>query len=261
MKKGLHILAAGFLILTLTGTDAAAAPAWLQKVKNFFAKSDTPAAATQPAEPAADETPADPDAPVFDFSEKVIGHANAPLKISIFTSLTCPHCSAVHTQLLPYLEKTYVADNTARIVLADFPIDTRAVTASLISRCLTGENYFAFMGTLFENQMKWAVANDLQEALLPYAKLAGLSEAKMTACATDEQALKELTRQRNLAIMQYKVRATPTLIFQLGNQKETIEGAPGRADVDKLIEKMKKGYKGEWPAAPQPEPAPAPAAP
>ena len=30
MKKGLHILAAGFLILTLTGTDAAAAPAWLQ---------------------------------------------------------------------------------------------------------------------------------------------------------------------------------------------------------------------------------------
>ena len=244
MKNATKSFLFGFLILTLTSSSAFAQTktSWIEKIKNFFTntyQSET-SATVQTEDSVLPSVASEVKKPVFDFSEKTIGNREAPLKIHIYTSLTCPHCPIVHTQLLPYIEEKYVDKNEALIILEDFPLDTRAITASLISRCLSGDQYFAFMETLFENQMKWAVAPNLQEALLPYAKLSGLSEEEMIACATDESALRELTRQRNLAIMQHKIHATPTLILQLGKEKESLEGVPSRSDLDRAIERLKR---------------------
>lgn len=253
MKNGTKSFISAFLLVTLTCSSAFAQTetSWFQKIKNFFTNSSRPetTAAVQPEQTPPPSAAAETAKPVFDFSEKTIGNREAPLKIHIFTSLTCPHCPVVHTQLMPYIQEKYVDKNEALIILEDFPLDTRAVTASLISRCLSDDQYFAFMESLFENQMKWAVAPNLQEALLPYAKLAGMNEDEMIACATDESALRELTRQRNLAIMQFKIHATPTLILQLGKEKEFLEGVPSRTDFDRAVERLKKTYKGSWPAA------------
>lgn len=252
MKIGTKAFLFGLLFLTATASSVSAQEnvSLFQKIKNFFKKpavEQTQIVAETKKETAAPVPKKKK--PVFDFSEKTIGNREAPLKINIFTSLTCPHCTNVHTQLLSYIKEKYVDTNEALIILTDFPLEQRAMTASMISRCLSGESYFAFMDTLFENQRTWSSAPDVQEALLPYAKLAGLTEEEMTACATDEAASKELIRQRNLAIMHYKIHATPTLVFQLGKEKERLEGAPSRADLDQMIEKLKKTYKGPWPKA------------
>ena len=269
MKNSTKSFIFGFLLLTLTGSSAFAQTelSWFQKIKNFFTGTSAPQAtvsteAPEPEQPAVTAEPQEKK-PVFAFSEKTIGNRNAPLKMHIFTSLTCSHCPIVHSQVLPYLQEKYIDTNEVMVILADFPLDARAMTASLVSRCLTGDKYFAFMDSLFENQMKWAVAPNLQEALLPYAKLAGLSEEEMLACATDESALKELTRQRNLALMQFKIHATPTFVLRLGKEKEVIEGVPSRTDLDNAIERLKKTYTGPWPApqAEQEKAAPVPAAP
>ena len=114
---------------------------------------------------------------------------------------------------------------------------------------------------MFENQRTWYAAPDVQEALLPYAKLAGLTEEEMTACATDEAASKELIRQRNLAIMRYKIQATPTFVLQIGKEKERLEGAPNVTDLDQKIEKLKKTYKGPWPTVAEQVEKPKPSAP
>jgi len=264
MKTATKAFLFGFLFLTSATSSVLAQEnaSWIEKIKNFF--KGPAAEQTQAADNTKKETEQQTPAttkPVFDFSEKTIGNREAPLKINIFTSLTCPHCTNAHTQLLPYLKEKYVDTNEALIILTDFPIEPRAMTASMISRCLTGDNYFAFIETLFENQRTWAVSPDVQEALLPYAKLAGLSEEDMAACATDEAASKELIRQRNLAIMRYKVHATPTFVLQLGKTTERIEGAPSRTDIDQLIEKLKKTYTGTWPAAEKETEQPAPSAP
>ena len=252
MRNATKIFLFGFLISTAATASALAQEdaSWIQKVKNFFKR---PAAEqTQSVEEVKTEEKTQAQAPAkkisFDFSEKTIGNREAPLKINIFTSLTCPHCTGVHTQLLPYLQEKYVDTNQALIILTDFPLEQRAMTASMVSRCLTGDNYFAFMETLFENQSSWSGAPDIQESLLPYAKLAGLTQEEMTACATDEAASKEIIRQRNLTIMRYKIHATPTILLQLGKEKDRIEEAPSRTDIDQKIEKLKQSYKGLWPA-------------
>ena len=252
MKPGVKVFLFGFLFLTSAISPASAQDgvSWIQKIKSFFTGNSV-AEQTQPAdeqEKKQETSVPEKKKPVFDFSEKTIGNREAPLKINVFTSLTCPHCTNAHTQLLPYLKEKYVSTNEAIIILNDFPIEPRAVTASLISRCLTGDAYYAFIETLFENQRSWAAANDVQEALLPYAKLAGLSEDDMIACATDSSAMKEIVRQRNLAIMRHNIHATPTFILQLGGEKEVFEGAPSRSDIDERIEKLKKSYTGPWPA-------------
>lgn len=265
MKTGMKVFLFGLLFLTSALSPASAQEnvSWLQKIKMFFT-GNSEAEQVQAAEKQEKktETPVpEKKKPVFDFSEKAIGNREAPLKINVFTSLTCPHCTNAHTQLLPYLKEKYVATNEAIIILNDFPIDPRAMTASLISRCLSGDAYYAFIETLFENQRSWAVANDVQEAILPYAKLAGLNEEDMIACATDSSAMKEIIRQRNLAIMRYNIHATPTFVLQLGKEKEIFEGAPGRADIDERIEKLKKTYTGTWPSAQEKTERPEPAAP
>ena len=256
MRNAMKVFLFGFLFSATTAVSASAQEntSWVQKVKGFFKR---PAAGqtqsvdevkrTKPEEKT--ETPASAKKISFDFSEKTIGDREAPLKINLITSLTCPHCTGVHTQLLPYLKEKYVDTKQALIILTDFPLDRRAMTATMVSRCLTGNAYFAFMETLFEKQHAWAVAPDIQEALFPYAKLAGLSEDDVRSCAADKAAEKEMIRQRNLSIMRYKVHATPTIILQLGKEKETFEGAPSRKDVDEAIEKLKAKYTGEWPSA------------
>ena len=231
-----------FSVCAQTPASAQESVSWLQKIKNFF--SGNPATVEQTQTIPEDMTDAQTkQVPAkkkvtADFSERAIGDRDAPLKINVFTSLTCPHCSGVHTQLLPYLREKYVDTNEAIIILNDFPLDERAMTASLVAHCLTGDSYFAFIDTLFENQMQWAVAPDVVEALVHFAKLAGLSEEETRACAADKDASKELTRQRNLSIMRYKIHATPTLILKSGRKTETITGAPSRADMEKAIEKM-----------------------
>lgn len=242
--KGFLVLS---LALTVSSAPAFAADGWLQKIKNFFSRSNEQTVVEQPVPVVKSEQTAETEIkPVFDFSEKTIGDPKAPLKINIFTSLTCPHCVTVHTRLVPYLKKNYVANRQVQIILSDFPLDERALRGSQIARCLTGDSYDAFMDTLFENQMKWAVAPNVLEALMPYARLAGLSEDMTVACATDESATKRLIRDRNLMTMKYKLHATPTLIFTLGGVTERIEGAPDGQAVDALIDKLKKTYKGEW---------------
>lgn len=264
MKTGMKVFLFSIMFLTSVASSAQAREnaSWLQKIKNFFSGKPTEEQTVVVSDTVTKETPAPENKKtVFDFSEKTIGNREAPLKINIFTSLTCPHCTNAHTQLLPYLQEKYVDTNEALIILTDFPIEPRAMTASMVSRCLSGNNYFAFMETLFENQRTWATAPDVQAALLPYAKLAGLSEEDMISCATDKAAEKELIRQRNLTIMRYKVHATPTFILQLGKETERFEGAPSRNDIDQAIEKLKKTYTGEWPSAEKKTEQPVPSAP
>ena len=263
MKTGVKAFLFGFLIFASFQTPVSAQEdtSWVQKVKSFF-KSSSPAERENTVVSEKKEQPqaAVVKKPMFDFSEKTIGNREAPIKILVFTSLTCPHCTNLHTQLLPYLREKYVDTNEALLILNDFPLEPRAMTASMVSRCLSGDSYFSFIDTLFENQRHWAVAPNVQESLLPYAKLAGLTEEEMTACATDESVSKEIIRQRNLAIMRYKIKVTPTLLIQLGKEKEKFEGAPGRADVDQVIEKLKKSYTGPWPSSEKTE-QPSPSAP
>lgn len=230
----------------------------LAKIKGFFVKEEAAPAAAETAKAPAPaeksnvlkEHKASPDEPTFDFSEKKIGSDEAPLKLTIFTSLTCGHCAHFHTHMLPKIVDAYVNPGKMQVILADFPLENRAMTGSLVAHCFKGDEYFKIMDALFAKQGQWMMSPNLQESLFEVVRPTGMSEAKMLACATNEMALKTLSRKRNIYVMKYRIAATPTLYLQGYGKSEKIEGAPSWQDFsDKVASFEKEGSKKTTKAA------------
>jgi len=52
----------------------------------------------------------------------VLGNNQAPIKIKIFSSLTCPHCANFHIKVVPVLKREYIDSGKAQIIFIDFPL-------------------------------------------------------------------------------------------------------------------------------------------
>ena len=62
-----------------------------------------------------------------------LGSNKAPVKIKIFSSLTCPHCASFHIEVVPKIKKEYVDTGKVQIIFIDFPLDQAAFNAYLTS--------------------------------------------------------------------------------------------------------------------------------
>ena len=66
----------------------------------------------------------------------VLGKDSAPVKIKIFSSLTCPHCASFHIKIVPEIKKNYVESGKVQLIFIDFPLDQAAFNASKLLHCL-----------------------------------------------------------------------------------------------------------------------------
>ena len=74
----------------------------------------------------------------------------APIKIKVFSSLTCPHCAEFHNAVMPKLIKDFVAPGKISITLMDYPLDLPSLKAAQLTKCLTKDNqklYFCLLYT------------------------------------------------------------------------------------------------------------------
>ena len=76
----------------------------------------------------------------LDLNDIHIGRDDAPIKIIIYASLTCPHCASFHLNELPKLQEKYVNTNIAKITFKDFPLDLAALNASKLLKCVNKDN-------------------------------------------------------------------------------------------------------------------------
>ncbi|MCB1539221.1 MAG: DsbA family protein [Alphaproteobacteria bacterium] len=188
----------------------------------------------------------DPKAP------KSIGRSDAPVTMTEYSSLTCPHCGHAHETILPRLIKEYVETGKLRIVFNDFPLNQQAMDASKVSRCVAGDQYFGFLTMLFGSIEQWAYSNNHPQALLQDAVLAGLPEDRAKACLADTEIEKAIIAGVQQAISKYNIQATPTFVFNDG--KKIISGAQPYTVFQSTIDGLLAG--GGDDAAPAPEKAP-----
>ena len=185
------------------------------------------------AAPSVSTPPADPR-----MSERVLGKADAPVKVDEFVSLTCTHCADFYVNVLPKLEAKYVDSGKVKFVMHDFPIDGLSLKAAAVARCMPEDEFFPFVKTLYATQDSWAFAAGSPEGnLIQTAKLGGLDGDKAKACADDEKLQKEILDERTVAADKFNIGATPT--FVLNDGAETIKGAQGpevfSAAFDRLL--------------------------
>lgn len=173
--------------------------------------------------------------------DMVLGSKTAPVIVVEYASMTCPHCAHFDETTYPQIKKNYIDTGKVRWILREFPLDPLAAAVFMLARCIADgspEKYYNMVNILFHQQDTWAREKPLPP-LMAIAKQAGMSEDKFKACLSDKKTLDKIQAERQVAIDQFKVNATPT--FFIGGTSH--EGALTYEEMSKLLDAQLKGKK------------------
>ena len=166
-----------------------------------------------------------------------IGNENAPIKIKVFSSLTCPHCADFHIKVVPKIKEKYIENGTVQLIFIDFPLDQFAFNASKLLHCLDKEKQNFFLDTLYENQNHWtsgADANQINNNLKNIVKNFGIDSSQFDKCLNNDIISDKILNGRIKGHEKYSINSTPTIII---NEKK-LEGSASFKNIQKKIEKL-----------------------
>ena len=170
--------------------------------------------------------------------DMALGPANAPVTITEFASMTCPHCAAFNETVFPKIKSEYIDTGKIRYVFREFPLDIKAAAGSMLARCIAKDDagkYFAVIDMLFKQQNDWVLKNTT-ETLIRIGKQAGLSQQAIEECLKDQALLDKIAADQKYASEVLKVDSTPT--FFINGDK--IKGEASFAEFDKRIKSLLK---------------------
>ncbi len=171
--------------------------------------------------------------------DMALGPANAPVTITEYASMTCPHCAAFNENVFPKIKSEYIDSGKVRYVFREFPLDIKAAAGSMLARCIAKDDagkYFAVIDMLFKQQNDWVVKNTT-ETLTRIGKQAGLSQQAVEDCLKDQALLDKIAADQKFANEVLKVNSTPSFFIN----GEMIRGETSFAEFDKKIKSLLKG--------------------
>ncbi len=167
------------------------------------------------------------------------GSENAPARIYVFTSLSCPHCSIYHQKVMPRIQSEFIDTNQAELVIVDMAFDGRAMAGTLLARCLPATAYAPFISTMFENQDKWGYGPNARQLITGYAKMLGMTDTDINTCLSDKALQQKIADQRDNLSQLYKVSGMPTTVLVKDGKHKSFVGTT----TDVIIAGIKKGLE------------------
>jgi protein-disulfide isomerase len=143
-----------------------------------------------------------------------IGSEKAPITITEYSSMSCPHCAAFGQNVFPMLRSKYVDTGKVRFVFREFPLDIKAAAASILARCIgkdDSEKYLSAVETIFKLQDR--LMAQTKDTLMYVGKQHGMSEQDVETCEKDQAQFDKLTADQQYAVRELKVTSTPTFFF------------------------------------------------
>ena len=157
----------------------------------------------------------------FVFANISIGEQNAKVNVKVFSSLTCPHCASFHIKIFNKLKEEYIDNNKVYYEHLSFPLDLAALNAEKIIKCASNKDIaFKLLDSIYRNQNKWAVGEDINKinnSLINLSVKFDLKREKLNECLKDENLQDQILSQRIEAQRNYKISSTPTIFI---NDKE-----------------------------------------
>lgn len=111
--------------------------------------------------------------------DMALGPEKAAVAIIEYSSLTCPHWAAFEENVFPMVQSKYFDAGKVRFVPREFPLDIKAVAASMLARCIAAGNaprYFEAVTMLFKGVLHRAALGSKGAPRLyglPLATIAG----------------------------------------------------------------------------------------
>ena len=170
--------------------------------------------------------------------DMALGPKDAPVTITEYASMTCPHCAAFNEQVFPKIKSEYIDTGKVRYIFREFPLDIKAAAGSMLSRCIANGDapkYFAVTDMLFRQQNDWVMKNTT-ETLTRIGKQAGLTQQQVEACLKDQALLDKIAADQKYASDVLKVDSTPTFFIN----GEKIKGEASFEEFAKKINPLLK---------------------
>jgi len=143
-----------------------------------------------------------------------IGSEKAPITLTEYSSMSCPHCAAFGQNVLPMLRSKYIDTGKVRFVFREFPLDIKAAAASILARCIgngDSEKYLSAVETMFKLQDRLMVQT--KDTLFYIGKQYGMSEQDVETCEKDQAQFDRLSDDQQYAVRELKVTSTPTFFL------------------------------------------------
>ena len=143
-----------------------------------------------------------------------IGSEKAPITITEYSSMTCPHCAAFGQNVFPMMRSKYIDTGKIRFVFREFPLDIKAAAASILARCIgkgDPEKYLGAVELLFKLQDR--LMTETKDTLLYVGGQHGMSEQDVATCEEDQAQFDKLNADQQYAVGELKVTATPTFFI------------------------------------------------
>ena len=163
-------------------------------------KSDSQVKARSPIEAPAEDVPAI-NMEDFNIEEEdfVLGNRNAKVILMEYSSLTCPHCSFFHKEILPKLKEKYMDTGKIAYVLREFVANKQDLDASIMGRCYEDvEDPLKLLNLLYIQQDSWAFSKNYREIIMNLGGLAGVSREKYIECLSDKPTIEFLLKQAKI---------------------------------------------------------------
>jgi protein-disulfide isomerase len=165
----------------------------------------------------------------------VIGSAKAPVTITEYASMSCPHCAAFGENVFPMLRSKFIDTGTVRFVFREFPLDPKAAAASMLARCIAkddSEKYLGAVEILFRLQEQ--LVAQTKDTLFFVGKMKGMSEQDVEGCVKDQAQLDRLAADQQYALRELNVVSTPT--FFLNGVK--LQGSMSYEELEERLKPM-----------------------
>ena len=162
----------------------------------------------------------------------VLGSNKAPIKIKIFSSLTCSHCANFHINVVSEIKKKYIETGKVQLIFIDFPLDQAAFNASKLLHCVDQKKQITFLDTVYENQDEWAAGSNINEInnnLKKIVQILGINSTQFDKCLNNEVIEDKILNGRIDGHQKYSINSTPTIII---NEKK-LEGSVSFKNIKK----------------------------
>ena len=169
--------------------------------------------------------------------DMAIGSAKAPVTITEYSSMSCPHCAAFGENVFPMLRSKYIDTGKVRFVFREFPLDIKAAAASMLARCIAkddAEKYLGAVAVLFKQQDR--LMDQTKDTLKLVGKLNGMSEEEVETCEKDQTLLDKLAADQRYALDVLKVDSTPTFFVN----GERVKGAMSFEELEARLKPLLK---------------------
>jgi len=150
-------------------------------------------------------------------AQRTKGAATAPLTIYEMSDFQCPYCRRQALEVLPVIEKEFIATGKVRWIFLNFPltqIHANAAAAAEFAMCAARVGKFwPVHDLLFTYQEKWAPLKDPGPFLITLADSAGIPRDDLTGCLQAHET-RDLVQSEAEGAAKSGVSSTPTVYIE-----------------------------------------------